>query len=40
MIVSCDLKSSVNSKDDTIQKYIDAYDSFDQCRDGDDIILP
>ena len=40
MIASCDLKSHINSKDDTIQKYIDAYDSFDQCRDGDDIILP
>ena len=40
MIASCDLKSHVNSKDDTIQKYIDAYDSFDQYRDGDDIILP
>ena len=40
MIASCDLKSHVNSKDDTIQKYIDAYDNFDQCRDGDDIILP
>ena len=40
MIASCDLKSHINSKDDTIQKYIDAYDSFDQYRDGDDIILP
>ena len=40
MIASCDLKSHVNSKDDTIQKYIDAYDSFDQYLDGDDIILP
>ena len=40
MIASCDLKSHVNSKDDTIQKYIDAYDSFDQYKDGDDIILP
>ncbi len=40
MIASCDLKSHVNSKDDTIQKYIDAYDSFDQYRDGNDIILP
>ena len=40
MIVSCDLKSSIKSKDDTIQTYIDAYDSFDQYRDNDDIILP
>ena len=36
MIASCDLKSSVESKGDTIQTYIDAYDSFDM----DDIILP
>jgi len=40
MVASCDLKSRIKSKDDTIQKYIDAYDSFDQYRDGDDIILP
>ena len=40
MIASCDLKSSIKSKDDTIQTYIDAYDSFDQYRDNDDIILP
>ena len=41
MVASCDLKSVViQNKDDTIQKYIDAYDNFDQCRDGDDIILP
>ena len=40
MIASCDLKSRIKSKDDTIQKYIDAYDSFDQYRDNDDIILP
>ena len=40
MIASCDLKSSIKSKDDTIQTYIDAYDSFDQYRDQDDIILP
>ena len=36
MIASCDLKSCVESKGDTIQTYIDAYDSFDV----DDIILP
>jgi len=40
MIASCDLKSSIESKGDTIQTYIDAYDSFDQYRDRDDIILP
>ena len=40
MIASCDLKSHIQNKDDTIQAYIDAYDNFDQYRDGDDIILP
>ena len=40
MVASCDLKNSIKSKDDTIQTYIDAYDSFEQCRDNDDIILP
>ena len=40
MIASCDLKNRIKSKDDTIQTYIDAYDSFDQYRDNDDIILP
>ncbi|MAR77915.1 MAG: cell division protein FtsH [Gammaproteobacteria bacterium] len=40
MVASCDLKNMAESKCDTIQTYIDAYDSFDQYRDGDDIILP
>ena len=40
MVASCDLKNSIKSKDDTIQTYIDAYDSFDQWIDNDDIILP
>jgi len=40
MVASCDLKSCIKNKDDTIQAYIDAYDNFDHYRDGDDIILP
>jgi len=40
MIASCDLKNIEESKGDTIQTYKDAYDSFDQYRDGSDIILP
>ena len=40
MVASCDLKNITESKCDTIQTYIDAYDSFEEYRDGDDIILP
>ncbi len=40
MVASCDLKSRTKNKDDTIQKYIDAYDSFEEYKDVDDIILP
>jgi cell division protease FtsH len=40
MVASCDLKSRIQNKDDTIQKYIDAYDSFEEYKDVDDIILP
>ena len=40
MIASCDLRDRLKPKDATMQVYMDTYDSFDTCRDGDDIILP
>ena len=40
MIASCDLRDRLTPKDATMQAYMDTYDSFDSCRDGDDIILP
>ena len=40
MITSCDLRDRLTPKDATMQAYMDTYDSFDSCRDGDDIILP
>ena len=40
MIASCDLRDRLKPKDSTIQAYMDAYDSFEQYRDVDDIILP
>ena len=39
MIASCDLRSRVKPIG-SLRTFKDAFDSFDSCRDGDDIILP
>ena len=39
MVASCDLRSRAKPEGD-LRKFSDAFDSFDQCIDGSDIILP